>query len=181
MTPRLRLGSLAGAVIGGLLAPRPSTEKPLEVGDQAPGFTLPGTDGRVHSLSELKGRTVVLAWFPKAFTGGCAAECRMLRDSGALLRSFDAAYFMVSTDSPEENRQFAESQKVDFPLLSDPDRAAAAAYGVLGPVGLPRRWTFYIGPDGRILEIDKAVRTASAGTDVAARLRALGVAARTPA
>ena len=82
---------------------------------------------------------------------------------------------MVSVDTPEDNLAFARQEEADFPMLSDPSKSTAAAYGVLGPFGMARRWTFYIGADGRILAIDKAVSTATAGQDLTAKLRALGV------
>lgn len=85
---------------------------------------------------------------------------------------------MISVDTPEDNKRFADQEKADFPMLSDPSKQVAAAYGVLGPSGLARRWTFYIGPDGRILDIDKAVSTGTAGADLAAKLKALGVKRR---
>jgi thioredoxin-dependent peroxiredoxin len=85
---------------------------------------------------------------------------------------------MVSVDTPEDNLAFARQEEADFPMLSDPTKATAAAYGVLGPIGFARRWTFYIGPDGRLLDIDKAVSTATAGQDVMGKLRALGVRAK---
>ncbi len=84
---------------------------------------------------------------------------------------------MVSVDDLETNTKFAESLHADFPLLSDPGKSVAEAYGVVDAEReLPRRWTFYIGPDGKILEIDKDVTPSSAGEDVAAKLAALGVA-----
>ena len=84
----------------------------------------------------------------------------------------------MSVDTPEENRKFAEHVEADYPILSDPTKETATAYGVLGRLGVASRWTFYIGPDGRILYIDKAVKTSTAGADVAARLAELGVARR---
>lgn len=86
---------------------------------------------------------------------------------------------MISVDTPEENKAFAEKESADFPLLSDPSKEVATRYGVLGPVGLPRRWTFYIGPDGKILDIDKSVSTGTAGVDLANKLKALGIKQRT--
>jgi peroxiredoxin Q/BCP len=148
----------------------------LKVGDLAPDFTLPGTDGKTYTLSQLKGHTVVLAWYPAAFTGGCTAECRQFRDSGDTIKKFDLAYFMASVDSPEKNKQFAEQEQANFPMLSDPDRKVAMAYGVVSsPTGVAKRWTFYIGPDGKILFIDTQVKTATAGADLAAKLAELGV------
>jgi len=82
---------------------------------------------------------------------------------------------MVSLDDPEKNQQFAESLDGNFPLLSDPEKTAADAYGVLGFAGLyAKRWTYYIDMDGVIRHIDKDVDTDTAGQDVAKRLEALG-------
>jgi peroxiredoxin Q/BCP len=81
----------------------------------------------------------------------------------------------VSVDDLATNTKFAQSLDADYPILSDADKKAATAYGVLGPFGVARRWTFYIGPDGTILHVDREVKTASAGQDVVARLRELGV------
>lgn len=77
---------------------------------------------------------------------------------------------MVSVDDAETNKKFATEHEADYPILSDPEKPVANAYGVLGVSGLARRWTFYIGPDGKILFIDKAVRTGTAGEDLAAKL-----------
>lgn len=87
-------------------------------------------------------------------------------------------YFAASVDSIEENAQFAAHVEADYPILADPSKATARAYGVLGRFGVASRWTFYIGLDGRILHIDKSVKVSSAGTDVAATLAELGVAKR---
>jgi thioredoxin-dependent peroxiredoxin len=86
------------------------------------------------------------------------------------------AYFAASTDQPEDNRRFAASLELDYPILSDPGGAAARTYGVLGEDGVhARRWTFYIGKDGTLLHVDREVAPATAGQDIAARLEALGV------
>ena len=143
----------------------------LAPGDVAPDFTLTASDGRTYRLSDFRGRQiVVVAWFPKAFTGGCTAECESIGGSGQALSRLNAAYFGASVDSRETNRRFAASMGIQFPILSDPDKSAARAYGVLRFSGFPNRWTFYIGLDGRILAIDKDVRTATHGADIANRL-----------
>jgi peroxiredoxin Q/BCP len=86
-------------------------------------------------------------------------------------------YFGASVDTPEENKKFAESLGLDFPLLSDPGKQVASAYGVVTPERqFAQRWTFYIGVDGTILFIDKKVSPASAGQDLAAKLGELGIA-----
>ena len=104
----------------------------LKVGDQAPDFSLQASDGKTYKLSDFKGKkAVVLAWFPKAYTSGCTIECKSLAENGDKIRKFNVAYFMASVDAVEDNKGFAEKEKADFPLLSDPTKATATAYGVL--------------------------------------------------
>ena len=87
------------------------------------------------------------------------------------------AYFTASTDTIEKNKEFAQSLGVNYPILSDPEKEAAKAYGVQMPlIGVAKRWTFYIGKDGKILYVDRDVHVNSAGADIAARLAELGVA-----
>ena len=148
----------------------------LAPGDVAPDFTLPASDGRRYRLSDFRGqRPVVVAWFPKAFTGGCTAECRSLSAFGATFARANVQCFAASVDTPETNAEFAAALDMTCPILSDPGRHVARAYGVLGPSGFPSRWTFYIGRDGRIVDMDTRVRAASHGSDVAARLTELGL------
>ena len=86
------------------------------------------------------------------------------------------AYFAASVDVPEQNKKFAEELGLDFPLLSDPGKQVATAYGVVTPERqYAARWTYYIGVDGKILYIEKKVSTATAGQDVAAKLAELGI------
>lgn len=161
-------------MVAALSAQTPAPE--LNVGDAAPDFSLAGTDGKTYKLSDFKGKqAVVVAWFPKAYTQGCTIECKSLAEKGHLIRKYNAAYFMASVDPIEDNKGFAEKEKADFPLLSDPTKATAQAYGVLSPRGFANRWTFYIGKDGRILAIDKAVKPATSAEDMAAKLGELGV------
>jgi peroxiredoxin Q/BCP len=153
----------------------------LKVGDPAPDFTLSGSDGKTYHLADFKGKkAVVVAWFPKAFTSGCTIECKSLAANGAKLREYDVAYFMASVDAVDGekgNKAFAESEKADFPILSDPTKETAKAYGVLHPEwGVSRRWTFYIDKDGKIAAIDKEVKPATSAEDVVAKLGELKVA-----
>jgi peroxiredoxin Q/BCP len=155
------------------------TAAALEVGDQAPDFSLPATDGKTYSLSQFKDKeAVVIAWYPKAFTSGCTVECKSLAKNGHLLKELQVAYFMASVDPLEKNAAFAAENEADFPLLSDPGKEAASAYDVLAIYGLPKRHTFYIGKDGKILFIDKNVRPDTSAEDMAAKLKELGVPAR---
>ena len=174
---RAVLRSAASALLGLLaLATLPAfgETEALRAGDPAPTFTLPGTDGNTHLLSDYAGRWVVLAFFPKAYTGGCTIECKALRDASQELGTFDVAYFMASTDNLEDNRGFAAQNNANFPLLSDTSKTVADAYGVLRDNGLARRWTFYIDPKGIIQRVDRAVDPASAGATLVKNLRSLG-------
>jgi peroxiredoxin Q/BCP len=160
----------------------------LKVGDMAPDFSLPASDGNTYKLSDFRGKkAVVVAWFPKAATRGCTIECKSLAENGHLLKKYEMAYFMASVDPLEDNVNFAkatsvnlgdtvvEKKEADFPILSDADKKVATAYGVLNQRGIANRWTFYIGKDGKILAIDKAVRPATSAEDMAAKLQELGV------
>ena len=171
----LALGVLA--VVAGS-AVRAQAPVDLKVGDVAPAFSMMGSDGKTHTLAQYKGKFVVVGWYPKAFTSGCTRECRSIRDSADVIKKFDVAYFMASVDDAETNKKFAEQEQVNFPFLSDPEKKAATAYGVLPPNGgFASRWTFYIGPDGKIAYIDKDVNkdgVDKAGANLAARLETLG-------
>jgi len=90
---------------------------------------------------------------------------------------------MISVDTLEDNTAFAEKEHADFPILADPSKKVAYAYGVIPPDRPPdrqfaSRWTFYIGPDGRILSIDKQVKPATSGQDVVAKLKELQIPTR---
>ena len=149
----------------------------LQVGAPAPDFSLQASDGKTYRLADFRGKSaVVVAWFPKAFTRGCTIECNSLAKNGHLIKKYQVAYFMASVDPLEENVKFGAEQKADFPLLADPTKETAKAYGVLNAVGFANRWTFYIGQDGKILAIDKSVKPATSAEDMAAKLGELGVA-----
>jgi peroxiredoxin Q/BCP len=170
----------AFAVVTGVvrmaLARNTGPQVELRPGDVAPDFALEASDGRTYTLSEFVGhQAVVLAWFPKAFTGGCTAQCESIGGSSHELRRFQVAHFGASMDSPETIRRFAASMGIDFPILSDSHGTAARAYGVLGPGGFPARRTFFIGIDGRILAIDTHVRTATHGADIVSALTQLHI------
>ncbi|MFL5351966.1 peroxiredoxin [Archangium sp.] len=123
----------------------------LDVGQQAPDFT--GTDcrGRTFSLSALRGRRVVLFFFPKAFTLGCTEETRHFRDNHEHLRSLGAELVGVSVDTVKTQCEFAEQEDIHFSLLGDEARTISKAYDVLWPVlNVDRRVTYIIGPEGRI-------------------------------
>lgn len=153
----------------------------LKAGDAAPDFELKASDGKTYKLAELlkTNKAVVIAWFPRAFTGGCTKECKSMKENSALLKPLDAAYFTASTDPVEKNADFAKSLDLDYPILSDPDGKVAKAYGILNDKGTAAaRVTFYIGADGKLLHVDKTVKTDSHGADIAIKLKELGVGAK---
>jgi peroxiredoxin Q/BCP len=171
--------TLAGLVV----TAGPAAAGDLKVGDQAPNFKLQATDGKTYQLTDFKGKeSVVLAWFPKAFTQGCTIECKSLAEHGDMIKKYNAQYFMISVDpldGDKGNKAFADTYHADFPLLSDPAKDTANAYGVLNAErGFANRWTFYIGKDGKITAIDKTVKPATSAEDMAATLKQLGVEER---
>ncbi len=151
-----------------------STAGALEVGQRAPDFKLQGSDGKTYALADFAGkRGFVLAWFPKAFTGGCTAELEDLRDNAPAIAAYDAAVFMVSLDPPQQNAEFAKSVDAKQVLLSDEGGSVASAFGV-GAGGYAKRWTFYVDKDGVVRAIDTEVATDTAGQDIARKLGELG-------
>jgi thioredoxin-dependent peroxiredoxin len=176
----IRLVALLAALAS---SPLPAAEaKELKVGDPAPDFTLPASDGKTYKLSDFKGKqAVVVAWFPKAFTRGCTVECASLAANEAKIREYDVTFFMASVDPVEGekgNKAFAEAHKASFPLLGDPEKTTAAAYGVLNERGMANRWTIYIDKDGKVAAIDKAVKPDRAAEDMIAKLEELKVPKR---
>lgn len=90
---------------------------------------------------------------------------------------------MISVDTLDDNKAFAEKEHADFPMLANPDKKVAMAYGVIAPDAAPerqfaRRWTFYIDPAGNIAFIDKTVKPATSGQDIVAKLQELAVPER---
>jgi thioredoxin-dependent peroxiredoxin len=147
----------------------------LAADSPAPDWTLQGSDGKTYTSSALKGkRGYVLAWFPKAFTGGCTAELASLRDAQAELGKLDVDVFMVSFDAPEKNAEFAKSLNANLVLLSDTKGDVASAFDVSNLGGMyAKRWTFYVDKDGVIRFVDKNVNTGTAGQDIAKKLAEL--------
>jgi peroxiredoxin len=125
----------------------------LKVGDMAPDFTLPSTQGGTVTLSSFRGKqTVVLAFFPAAFTGGCTKEMQTYQLGLDKFKNSGAAIFGISEDNTPSQKVFAQQLGLEFPLLSDfATRQVAREYGVLDPQhGWANRVTFVIDKDGRI-------------------------------
>lgn len=149
-----------------------------KVGDMAPDFEMQGSDGKTYKLKDFAGKqAVIVAWYPRAFTGGCTKECKSFRTAGPKLREFEVAYFTASTDGVQRNKDFAKSYDLDYTILCDPEGKAAKAFGVLHPDGTKaNRVTFVIGANGKILAVDDKVATETHAEDLAGKLAQLGVA-----
>jgi peroxiredoxin Q/BCP len=139
----------------------------LKVGDPAPDFEAPATNGKTVKLSDCRGSWVVLYFYPKAFTPGCTAESCSLRDSYDDIQQMDAVILGVSLDDIETQKKFKDKHRFQFELLSDQDKNISEAFGVLGLMGMyAQRKTFIIDPDGKIAYIFDQVNTSKHDVEV---------------
>lgn len=132
----------------------------LESGDKAPNFALLDQSGEEVKLSDLRGQTVVLYFYPRADTPGCTTQACGVRDRGAEYREAGARVLGVSPDEVEAIDKFAGKYGLDFTLLADPDHAVAEKYGAWVEKSMygkkymgVQRATFIIGPDGKIAKV----------------------------
>ena len=139
----------------------------LQAGDQAPDFTLPDQEGNSVTLSESRGKNVVLYFYPKADTPGCTVQACGVRDHRTDYENAGAVVLGVSPDPVKAVAKFDEKFGLGFPLLADEDHAVAEAYGVWVEKSMygrtymgNERTTFVIGPDGTIKEILRKVKPA---------------------
>ncbi len=155
----------------GLFAQAPPPKTQLKVGDTAPDFTLPSTQGKPVKLSDFRGKkNVVLAFYPAAFTGGCTKEMTAYGSDLAKFETADTQVFGVSTDNSPSQKKFAESVNATFPMLSDfTKREVSKDYGVLmADRGIANRATFVIDKDGKIQHIEEG----SAAVDITGAMNA---------
>ncbi|MEM1327491.1 MAG: peroxiredoxin [Bacteroidota bacterium] len=126
----------------------------VKVGDKAPDFSLTSDAKETVSLSDYKGKNVVLLFFPLAFTGVCTEELCTMRDDIASYNNMDAEVVAVSVDSPFTLEEFKKQQGYNFPLLSDFNKEVSGQYGslyddfVMGMKGVSKRSAFVIDKDG---------------------------------
>lgn len=129
-----------------------------KVGDTAPDFTAKDQDGKEVKLSDLKGKNVILWFYPKAMTSGCTKEGCLFRDDKPKFDKLDAVILGVSMDQVDAQKKFVEKEKFNFTLLADPEGNIVKAYGVpmLKP-GICNRSTVVIDKDGKILYLTHKV------------------------
>ncbi|HUB74186.1 MAG TPA: thioredoxin-dependent thiol peroxidase [Solirubrobacteraceae bacterium] len=156
----------------------------MEAGEQAPDFALPDQDGRTVRLSDLRGRPVVLYFYPKASTPGCTVQACGVRDHHADYEEAGAAVLGVSPDPVVRVKKFHDEEQLDFTLLADEDHAVAERYGVWITKKLygrsylgNERTTFIIDAAGKIAEVLRKVKPAEHDQLV---LQALGRTPRPP-
>lgn len=117
-------------------------------GQPAPDFTLPGTGGRDYTLSSLRGRPVVLVFYPGDDTPVCTRQLTAYSEDLAAFDSVDAQVLAISPQDVASHERFAAKHGFKFPLLADTDKRVAAAYGTLGPMGFPRRSIVVVDAEG---------------------------------
>ncbi len=125
----------------------------LTVGAAAPDFDVAAHDGTKVKLSKLKGKAVVLYFYPKDDTPGCTKEACDFRDNWGRLKKAGIMVFGVSTDGNDSHKAFAEKYKIPFPLLPDESGDIAKKYGVALVNGKARRITYLVGKDGKIQHV----------------------------
>ena len=128
----------------------------LDVGVAAPDFAGIDQDDSEIRLSSLRGQWVVLYFYPKDETIGCTAEACAFRDNMESIAGLGAQVFGVSVQDPDSHRRFAEHHRLNFRLIADADKRISKAYGVLGILGLSKRVTYLIDPEGRIRDVHRS-------------------------
>jgi peroxiredoxin Q/BCP len=152
----------------------------LAPGDTAPDFTLPDQDGNPVRLSDLRGQTVVLYFYPKADTPGCTTQACGVRDNQAAYAKAGATVLGVSPDPVKKVKKFHDGQGLNFTLLADADKQVVEAYGVWVEKSMygrdymgAERTTFVIGPDGLVADVLRKVKPGEHDALVLASLAAL--------
>lgn len=138
---------------------------PLTEGAEAPDFSLESDSGDTVSLSQLRGKPVVLYFYPRDDTPGCTTEACEFRDAWAEVKRTGAVVLGVSPDTAASHQKFKGKFRLPFPLLADPDHKVAERYGAWGERSMYGRkfqgilrTTFVIGPDGRIKKVFERVK-----------------------
>ena len=129
----------------------------VSVGDRAPDFTLPATGGASLSLSAFRGQPVVLVFYPGDDTPVCTKQLNSYNNELSAFSDVGAQVLAISAQDVASHEAFADKHGFGFPLLADTDKAVAALYGTVGPLGFPRRSVFVIDANGTIRYVHRAI------------------------
>jgi peroxiredoxin Q/BCP len=154
--------------------PKVSSADPAPTGATAPNFTLPSQENQPVSLTDYKGKWVVLYFYPKDQTTGCTLEAHNFQRDLAKYEASNAVVLGVSLDTVESHKAFCTKDSLSFKLLADPDHKAIDAYGVpirsFGPMHVAERTTFLISPQGTIVKVWTVKDIASHSAEVLATI-----------
>jgi peroxiredoxin Q/BCP len=169
------LVAVAVAVVAAasLFTVRAAAQELPAVGQPAPAFTLPSQDGTPISLSQYRGKWVVLYFYPKDMTSGCTIEAHKFQEALPDFEKKNAVILGVSVDTADSHKQFCAKDGLTFHLLADPEHKVVSAYGSLGGfagITIANRNTFLIDPEGKIAKVWVKVVPANAASDVLAAL-----------
>jgi peroxiredoxin Q/BCP len=150
----------------------------ININDKAPEFTLQNEDEKDVSLKDLRGKVVVLYFYPRADTPGCTVEACAFRDTYKKIQKTGAVIYGISPDTPKAQKKFQEKFSLPFSLLADANKKAANLYGVVQEknmygkkvMGIART-TFIIGPDGKVEHIFPKVKPEGHAEEVLAYLK----------
>ena len=159
-------------------ATAPASTRPLQPGDRVPDFSLEGDDGKTYSRQSLAGQRFILYFYPKDDTPGCTREACDFRDNRPRFDAASVKVLGVSGDTLKSHARFRSKYELDFPLLADPDRTVANAFGAVGEkklygktsIGIIRS-TFVVSPDGIV---EKTFSPVKVDGHAAAVLQAIG-------
>ena len=129
----------------------------LKVGDKAPAFTLPGTAGKSYSLSDYAGQPVVLVFYPGDNTPVCTKQLNAYNDEMNEFDTVGAQVIGISSQDVASHDEFSGKHGFKFPLLADIDKEVSKQYGILGPLGFPRRSVFVIDGQGVVRYVHRAL------------------------
>lgn len=158
-----------------LASPLLAAEVP-EIGSLAPNFTLPDQSGAAHTLTQYRGKWLVLYFYPKDDTPGCTEQACKFRDDFAVLKILGAEVLGVSVDDSASHAEFARKHNLPFPLLADKDGLVANSYGSLRDlmvIKIAKRNTFLINPQGRIEKVYLGADSARNSAEIVAAIRQL--------
>jgi peroxiredoxin Q/BCP len=141
-----------------------------QVGQEAPGFSLPSQEGAPVSLKEFRGKWVVLYFYPKDMTRGCTIEAHNFQQDLPKYGQRNAVIVGVSVDTTDSHKEFCAKESLTFKLLADPDKKVVEEYGSLGSNGMASRNTFLLDPSGRIVKVWTGVNPTKHSEEVLAAL-----------